>query len=146
MVVQVQYQIFGCTRSFLYYLCTANTFCILPGKKITINIQAHLVKQCTGNRLVQHLYILCITIGLYTLLFWLYKSYTKYLYVPEVYCIAYVQPMYTQIIVYRLFRILYIATLYKLHLAVVMGRTDKKNRTHSHEKHSKTPCFQEKHS
>jgi len=88
MVVQVQYQIFGCTRSFLYYLCTANTFCILPRKKITINIQAHLVKQCTGNRLVQHLYILCITIGLYTLLFWLYKSYTKYLYVPEVYCIA----------------------------------------------------------
>ena len=119
MVVQVQYQIFGCTRSFLYYLCTANTFCILPKKKITINIQAHLVKQCTGNRLVQHLYILCITNGLYTLLFWLYKSYTKYLFVPEFYCIAYVLLMYTQIIVYRLFRTLYIAILYTLHLVVV---------------------------
>jgi len=69
--------------------------------------------------LVQHLYILCITNGLYTLLFWLYKSCTKYLYVPELYCIAYVQSMYTQMIVYRLFRILYIATLYKLHFVVV---------------------------
>ena len=88
---------------------------------ITFHIQNRPVIQCTENRLVQHLYMLCIIIGLYTLLFWLYKSYTKYLFVPDFYCIAYVFPMYTQIIVYRLRRTLYIATLYKLPLVVVIS-------------------------
>ena len=73
------------------------------------------------------MYILCTTIRLYTLHFWVYKCCTKYLFVPNFCSISFVQSMYTQIIVYHLARTLYTTTLYKLRLVVVRKITLENN-------------------